>query len=133
MHKTARILWLAGFLSVAGAYPTLAEGAFGVTPEKILDAQKIQDFQTQGSPEISPNITTVAIVDLEELPPPMQQQVEDQVQNTSEEDLQALRDSIDQTPQVSSELRDRGISTAQVIAINLDSDGVLTLIVNTEA
>jgi len=127
MHKTARIIGLAAFLSAAGAYPTLADGAFGVTPEKI------QDFQTQGSPEISQNITTVAIVDLEELPPPMQQQVEDQVQNTSDEDLQALRDSIEQTPQVLSELRDKGISTAQVIAVNLDSDGVLTLIVNTEA
>ncbi|CAM5770872.1 hypothetical protein LMIY3S_03318 [Labrys miyagiensis] len=127
MPRLIYIATIAAALAVASPYPVIANGA----PDP--DLQKVQDFETQGMPDIPPKVTDVTIVDLEELPPPVQQQVEDQVQHTSQQELRVLRRSIEEMPQLSSELRRRGVSSNQVIAVSLDSDGAVTLVINTEA
>ena len=51
---------------------------------------------------------------------------------TSKDDMQALRRSIDATPEASSALRAQGLSSAAVIAALVDDEGKLTLVTNDE-
>ncbi|RCS24937.1 hypothetical protein DUT91_05690 [Phyllobacterium salinisoli] len=76
----------------------------------------------------SPGIKRVAIVDISELPAPTQEQVNAAVAKTGDEDLKALRSSIDATPQITAALKEKGVTSAQVIAANVDNDGTLTLV-----
>ena len=73
-------------------------------------------------------IRSIQVVDLKELQPAVRSKVDDVVAQTSEEDLQSLRKSIDATPEAASALK--GLSSLQVVAINI-ADGVLTLITKT--
>jgi len=50
--------------------------------------------------------------------------------HTSDQDMQALRHSIDATPVAASALKAKGLSSAQVVAINI-ADGVLTMFTRT--
>ena len=75
-------------------------------------------------------IRRIEVVDLTELQPAVRSKVDDVVAQTSEEDLQSLRKSIDATPEAASALKAKGVSSLQVVAINI-ADGVLTLITKT--
>ena len=96
--------------------------------------------QAQGAPsqseaqtppaQSSTVIRSIQVVDLKELQPAVRSKVDDVVAQTSEEDLQSLRKSIDATPQVASALKDKGLSSSQVVAINI-ADGVLTIFAKT--
>jgi hypothetical protein len=48
----------------------------------------------------------------------------------ADEDMQSLRRLIDSTPDVASALKAKGLSSSQVVAINV-ADGVLTLFAKT--
>jgi Spy/CpxP family protein refolding chaperone len=91
--------------------------------------------QAQGTPsqpeaqtpsQSSPGIRSIMVVDVKDLKPAARSKVEDIVAHTSEQDTQALRQSIDATPAAASALKARGLSSSQVVAINL-ADGVLTM------
>ena len=75
-------------------------------------------------------IRSIEVVDLKELQPAVRSKVDDIVAHTSEEDMQSLRKSIDATPEATSALKAKGLSSSQVVAINI-ADGVLTLFAKT--
>jgi hypothetical protein len=56
--------------------------------------------------------------------------VDEVVAQTSEEDLQSLRKSIDATPEAASALKAKGLNSSHVVAINI-ADGVLTMFAKT--
>jgi 3-methyladenine DNA glycosylase AlkD len=56
--------------------------------------------------------------------------VDDVVAHTSDEDMQSLRKTIDATPEAASALKAKGLTSSQVVAINI-VDGVLTLFAKT--
>ena len=68
--------------------------------------------------------------DLKDLKPEMRSKVDDAVARTSEEDMQSLRKSLDATPEAASALKAEGLSSSQVVAINI-TGGVLTLFAKT--
>ncbi len=76
----------------------------------------------------APTITSVSVVDIEELPEDTQKQVNDVVAQRGEADLERLRTSIDGMPQLKSALEAKGVTSAQVIAASMGADGALTLI-----
>jgi hypothetical protein len=76
----------------------------------------------------APAIKSVNIVDIEQLPEATKTQVDTIVAQTREADLQALRSSIDASPQVKSALEAKGLTSAQVIAASMGQDGTLTLV-----
>src|ERR1700676_360491 len=78
----------------------------------------------------SPVIRSIQVVDIKDLKPALRSKVDEVVANTSEEDMQSLRKSIDATPEAASALKAKGLSSSQVVAINL-ADGVLTLFAKT--
>jgi Spy/CpxP family protein refolding chaperone len=91
--------------------------------------------QAQGTPsqpeaqtpsQSSPGIRSIMVIDLKDLKPAARSKVEDIVAHTSEQDMHELRHSIDATPAAASALKARGLSSSQVVAINL-ADGVLTM------
>jgi hypothetical protein len=96
--------------------------------------------QAQGAPsqpgaqtppaQSSPVIRSIQVVDVKDLKPAVRSKVDEVVAHTSEEDLQSLRKSIDATPEAASALKAKGLSSSQVVAINI-VDGVLTLVTKT--
>jgi hypothetical protein len=95
--------------------------------------------QAQGAPsqpeaqtpaQSSPAIRSILVVDVKDLKPVARSKVDDIVAHTSEQDMQALRQSIDATPAAASALKAKGLSSSQVVAINL-ADGVLTMFART--
>jgi hypothetical protein len=75
-------------------------------------------------------IRSIQVVDVKDLQPAVRSKVDEFVAQISEEDIQALRKSIDATPEAASALKAKGLSSSQVVAINI-ADGVLTLFTKT--
>jgi hypothetical protein len=67
---------------------------------------------------------------MKQLQPAVRSKVDEIVAQTSEEDIQALRQSIDATPEAASVLKAKGLNSSQVVAINI-ADGVLTMFAKT--
>ena len=96
--------------------------------------------QAQGAPsqpeaqnppaQSSTVIRTIQVVDVKDLKPAVRSKIDEIVAQTSEKDIQAFRKSIDATPEAASALKAKGLSSAQVVAINI-ADGVLTLFAKT--
>jgi hypothetical protein len=92
--------------------------------------------QTQTQPaqtppaQSSPIIRSIQVVDLKDLKPAVRAKVDEVVAHTSEDDFQSLRKSIDATPEAASALKAKGLSSSQVVAINI-ADGVLTMFTKT--
>jgi Spy/CpxP family protein refolding chaperone len=96
--------------------------------------------QAQGAPsrseaptppaQSSTVIRSIQVVDVKELQPSVRSQVDDIIARTSEEDMQSLRKSIDATPEATSVLKAKGLSSSQIVAINI-ADGVLTMFAKT--
>jgi hypothetical protein len=78
----------------------------------------------------SPVIRSIQVVDIKDLKPALRSKLDEVVAHTSEEDLQSLRKSIDASPEVAAVLKSNGLSSSQVVAINV-ADGVLTLFAKT--
>src|SRR3981081_567802 len=75
-------------------------------------------------------IRKIRVVDVKDLTPAVRSKVDDVVAQTSEEGIQSLRKSIDATPEAASALKAKGLSSSQVVAINI-ADGILTLFAKT--
>ena len=69
-------------------------------------------------------------MDIKELQPEVRSKVEAVVAKASEDDLKNLRGSIDASKEAVSALKAKGMSSAQVVAVNL-ANGVLTLFTKT--
>jgi Spy/CpxP family protein refolding chaperone len=87
--------------------------------------------QVEQSPaQSSAVIRSIQVVDIKQLQPEVRAKIDEIVARTSEEDLQSLRKSIDETPEAASALKAKGLSSSQVVAVNI-ADGVLTMIART--
>jgi hypothetical protein len=75
-------------------------------------------------------IRSIQVVDIKELQPTVRSKIDEIVANTSDEDIQSLRKSIDATPEATSVLEAKGLKSSQVVAINI-AEGVLTMITKT--
>jgi hypothetical protein len=114
--------------------------AFAIAAALALGTPAFVQAQAQGTspqseartPAAQSNklIQSVRIVDVKDLKPEMRSKVDDVVAHTSEEDMQSLRKSIDATPEAASALNAEGLSSSQVVAINI-AGGVLTMFAKT--
>ena len=82
--------------------------------------------QAQTPSDQSTVIRSIQVVNIKDLKPEVRSKVENVAAQTSEDDLRSLRSSIDATPEATSALKAKGLSSSQVVAINI-TDGVLTL------
>ncbi|OQM73771.1 hypothetical protein [Manganibacter manganicus] len=81
----------------------------------------------------APTIRAVNIVDIEKLPKETQNQVNDAVAQRGEAGMKELRGSIDATPELASALKEKGLTSQDVIVASLDERGVLTLVTRKKA
>ncbi|MCC8977556.1 hypothetical protein [Bradyrhizobium acaciae] len=88
--------------------------------------QGTQPKPPQAQSEESTVIRSIQVVDVKELKPEVRSRVEAVIAKASEEDLKSLRGSIDASTEATSALKAKGLSSAQVVAVNL-SNGILTL------
>ena len=84
-----------------------------------------------GQSSFGQSFTDVAIIAVEDLPAEIKAQAEAVITQTSAEDLLRLQNSIDASPQAMLALRANGLNSSQVVAANIDGDGMLTLIIQT--
>ena len=75
-------------------------------------------------------IRSIQVVDIKQLQPAVRAKVDEVVAQTSEEELQSLRKSIDAIPEAASALKAKGLSSSHVVAVNI-ADGVLTIFAKT--
>jgi hypothetical protein len=103
--------------------PTLVQAQAPGTPPQ-------SQAQTPPAQSSSKLIQSVQVVNVKDLKPEMRSKVDEVVARTSEQDMQSLRKSIDATPEATSALKSQGLSSSQVVAINI-AGGVLTLFART--
>jgi hypothetical protein len=72
-------------------------------------------------------IRSIEVVDIEDLQSDLRGKVDALLASMKQDELQSLRKLIDETPEAVSALKAKGRVTAQVVAINVDKDGVLTM------
>ena len=87
--------------------------------------------ESRAAPQEGVEIKGFQVVDVEELKGDVRTKVDAIVANTKPEDIKSLRASIDATPQAVSALKAKGRISAQVVAVNIDKDGILTMITKT--
>ncbi|RXT57172.1 hypothetical protein B6S44_01650 [Bosea sp. Tri-44] len=73
-------------------------------------------------------IRTATVIERRSLPPQLRVQVDSAIAQTSPDELQQLRQSIDAIPVAAKALQAKGMNSAAVIAVAFDEDGDLTLI-----
>ena len=95
-----------------------------------VQAQGAQPEAPQARSDPSTVIRNIQVLDIKDLKPEARSKVDAIAANLSEEDLQTIRNSIDATPGAVSALKAKGLSSSQVVAINLEN-GVLTLFAKT--
>jgi hypothetical protein len=116
--------------SVIIAVLSLGTPAF-VQAQGAPSQSKAQKSPAQKSPaQSSTAIRSIQVVDIKELEPAIRSKVDELVASTSDKDMQSLRRLIDATPDATSALKAKGLSSSQVVAINI-ADGVLTLFAKT--
>jgi pyruvate/2-oxoglutarate dehydrogenase complex dihydrolipoamide acyltransferase (E2) component len=111
---------LVAILSLGTPGFVLAQGA----------ASQAEKAPAKSGGQTSAKISSIQVVDVKQLPEAVKKQVEEVVSKSSEEDLKALRASIDASPAAANALKEKGMSSAQVVAINI-ADGVLTMFAKT--
>ena len=117
--------------SVIIAVVSLGTPAFVQAQGAPSQPQTAQTQPAQTPPaQSSPIIRSIQVVDLKDLKPAVRAKVDEVVAHTSEDDMQSLRKSIDATPEAASALKAKGLSSSQVVAINI-ADGVLTMFAKT--
>jgi hypothetical protein len=82
----------------------------------------------QDAEPAAPQIQSVSIVDIEQLPDETRTQVDAAVAQRGESELAALRQSIDSTPMISTALQEQGMTSKDVVIASLSQDGRLTLV-----
>lgn len=110
---------------------TVATGALLVFGVPALAQAPAKQPPAQSQAQSQPTIRSVQVVDVKDLSPDVRKQVDELVSRTTQEDLQSLRTSIDASPTISSALKAKGVSSAQVVAINIDDKGMLTMFTKT--
>ncbi|WP_338028990.1 MULTISPECIES: hypothetical protein [Bradyrhizobium] len=95
---------------------------------------QVQGTQPKAPPQAqsdeSTTIRSIQVVNIKDLQPDVRSKIEAVVAKASEDDLRNLRGSIEGSAEAVSALKAKGLSSSQVVAVNL-ANGVLTLFAKT--
>lgn len=111
-------------LAMCAAFPLTTSAAYAQTAAPATQQPASKAPAQSGAVPI----TTINIVDINELPESTKTQVNDAVAKRSDKDMQQLRTSIDASPKVSAALKEKGLTSAAVVVASLDAKGLLTLV-----
>ena len=116
-------------LTLCAAFPLATSVAYAqsAAPQAPSAEQPAGKTEAPAKAGATP-ITTINIVDINQLPEGTKSQVNEAIAKRSDTDVQKLRTSIDKSPQVSAALKEKGLTSAAVVIASLDSKGLLTLV-----
>lgn len=119
-------------ITILAASAALAFATAGVHAQSTQAPAPAPAQTPEAAPEApgaaAPAITSVTVVDIQELPEATQEQVNQAVEQGGTDHLDRLRASIDGMPELKSALEARGATSADVIAASMGEGGALTLI-----
>ncbi|WP_170984593.1 hypothetical protein [Rhodoligotrophos defluvii] len=110
-------------LSILAMSTVLALAAPSYAQQPAAPQANTPEAQSQ-----TPVIRALAIVDIQELPPEAQSQVNEIVAQQGDDALQELRGLIDGNAEIKAALEAKGLNSGHVIAANVESDGTLVLV-----
>src|SRR3984893_9260638 len=132
-----QISWIGAFLVCFSNWKGMTMRIF--TASVIIAALSLGTpafVQAQGAPsqpeaqtppdQSSTVIRSIQVVDVKDLKPVLRSQVDELIKQTSEEDMQSLRELIDSTPEAAFALEAKGLSSSHVVAFDI-AHRVLTL------
>jgi hypothetical protein len=116
-------------LALCAAFPLATSVAYAqsAAPQAPEAQQPAGKSETPAQPGAT-QITTINIVDINELPEATKNQVNEAIAKRSDTDVEKLRSSIDKSPEVAAALKEKGLTSAAVVIASLDSKGLLTLV-----
>jgi len=114
-------------IAAVGAAAILAGGANAQAPATERPAAK-PPASSQEAPASAPTITSVKVVELDELPEATKAQVNQLVATRTADELQKLREAIEAAPAVKSAVEAKGFSSRDVVLAQVNNDGELTIV-----
>jgi len=114
-------------IAVASAAAILAGAAIAQAPTPERPAAK-PPASSQEAPANAPTITSVKVVELDELPETTKAQVNQLVATRTADELEKLRQAIEKAPAVKSAVEAKGFSSRDVVLAQVSNEGELTIV-----
>jgi|GEM_PF-2009555 len=114
-------------IAVASAAAILAGAAIAQAPSTERPAAK-PPASSQDAPANAPTITSVKVVELDELPETTKAQVNQLVATRTADELEKLRQAIEKAPAVKSAVEAKGFSSRDVVLAQVSNEGELTIV-----
>ena len=114
-------------IAVASAATILAGAAHAQAPAPASPSAQ-PPASSQEAPANAPTITSVKVVELDELPEATRAQVNQLVATRTADELEKLRQAIEKAPAVKSAVEAKGFSPRDVVLAQVSNEGELTIV-----
>jgi hypothetical protein len=114
-------------IATASVAAILAGAAYAQAPSTELPAAK-PPASSQEAPASAPTITSVKVVEINELPEASKAQVNQLIATRTTAELEKLRQAVEKAPAAKSAVEAKGFSTRDVVLAQVSNDGELTIV-----
>lgn len=114
-------------IAAAGAATLLAGAASAQAPSTELPRSQ-PPASSQEAPASAPTITSVRVVEIDELPEATRAQVNQLVATRTADELEKLRQAVEKAPAVKSAVEAKGLSPRDVVLAQVSNEGELTIV-----
>ena len=114
-------------IAAMGAAAILTGAANAQAPSPERPATK-PPASSQEAPASAPTITSVKVIELDELPEATKAQVNQLVATRTTDELEKLRQAVEKAPAVKSAIEAKGFSPRDVVLAQVNNDGELTIV-----
>jgi len=114
-------------IAAASTAVILAGAAYAQAPSTERPSAK-PPASSQEAPAGAPTITSVKVVEIDELPEASKAQVNQLVATRTADELEKLRQAIEKAPAVKSAVEAKGFSTRDVVLAQVSNEGELTIV-----
>lgn len=114
-------------IAAASTAVILAGVAYAQAPSTERPSAK-PPASSQEAPAGAPTITSVKVVEIDELPEASKAQVNQLVATRTADELEKLRQAIEKAPAVKSAVEAKGFSTRDVVLAQVSNEGELTIV-----
>ncbi|WP_100963052.1 hypothetical protein [Bosea sp. FBZP-16] len=114
-------------IAAASAATILAGAAYAQAPSTERPSAK-PPASSQEAPAGAPTITSVKVVEIDELPEASKAQVNQLVATRTAAELETLRQAVEKAPVAKSAVEAKGFSTRDVVLAQVSNEGELTIV-----
>lgn len=116
-------------IMIAAAGATLLAGAASAQQAPSTERPRSQPpASSQEAPPSAPTITSVKVVEIDELPEATRAQVNQLVATRTADELEKLRQAVEKAPAVKSAVEAKGLSARDVVLAQVSNEGELTIV-----